>query len=332
MSAAYFYDAEGRDREIALDEIGASHDLGPDQLVWFDVERGDEALLKRLAPMLELNPETIRTILSKKDLTRIVSFENYFQFTVTSAGSEKPQIDFVVGKEWLLTVRDEAVEYFQSYRDRDQGESLLGRLSPLVLAASLLDWHFEEFQQASADIQRKLDHIDASILGRRRTRPPLTTLARARTEAARMRRRLDSHGPLVNALLRPDFAPVAEEKQGEFFSVLESHFERAKASLERAREGIASSFDLYATKTTQDTNDLVRLLTLVTVATGLGAALAGIFGMNFDIALFHTGLTGFSVAVAIILAVTGTIFLIAWLRGWLASETGRHGTSRRRND
>lgn len=317
LSAAYFYDAEGRDREISFEEAEHLGDLGEHQLVWFDVERHDEAVLERLFPFLGLTQETARKISRGRPLASIASFEKYFHFCITAARGAKPRIDFIVANDWLLTVRDDKIGYFESYRERDRGESLIGHLSPLALAGSLVDWHFEDYQEAANAIQSQLDKLDSEILGRRRTRPPLSSLALLRTEVARLRARLDGHRGLVHSLLRPEFSRVAEEKQKEFFTILESHFNGTVDSLARAREGVVSSFDLYATRTAQDTNELVRILTLVTVATGLGAAVAGILGMNFDVPIFHTGWIGFVSAVTLILLAAMMVFLIARLRRWL---------------
>jgi len=320
VSAAYFYDADGRDREIPLSEAEAVRDLDEHQLIWFDVERSDRDVLERLCPILGLEAETSRKVSRGRPLASIASFEDYFHFCVTAARGPKPRIDFIVHQGWLLTVRDQEIDYFVAYRERDRGESLIGRLSPLVLAGSLVDWHFEDYQEAANEIQTQLDRIEGEILGRRRTRPPLSSLAMMRTDVARLRARLDRHRGLVHSLLRPDFVRVAEEKQREFFTILEAHFEGTVDSLVRAREGVVSSFDLYATKTAQDTNDLVRVLTLVTVATGMGAAVAGILGMNFDVSIFDTGWTGFLAAVSLILGAAALVFFVAWRRQWIGSD------------
>lgn len=320
-SGAYFYDAKGRDRPLELSGLAAMPETGAEQLIWFDIDRGDPDRIRQVAGLLRLSDETIDAMISGDEVARLASYEHYFHFSLTRADvQDHPTINVAVCERWLMTVRDGPVPYFEAYRERDRGESLIGRLSPLMLAGSLIDWHFEAYQEAIAVMQRDLDRLDTAILGRRRTRPPLSSLARTRLEAARLRRRLDSHRPLVHALLRPDFPRVSEEKQGDYFAVLEAHFVSAAESVERMRESVIASFDLYATRTAQETNDLVRLLTLVTVATGLAAAIAGVFGMNFDVPLFHTGVKGFTTAVGTMLGIFALLFGIAWWRGWLTSR------------
>ena len=54
---------------------------------------------------------------------------------------------------------------------------------------------------------------------------------------------------------------------------------------DRAREIVVGSFGLHATRTAQDTNQPVKMLTHVTVVIGLIGAIPGIFGMNFAVAV-----------------------------------------------
>jgi len=54
----------------------------------------------------------------------------------------------------------------------------------------------------------------------------------------------------------------------------------------------------------EQTNDLVKVLTFLTAIVGFCAAIAGLMGMNFKLAFFETGMTGF-------LIVTGALAVIA---------------------
>jgi len=316
--SAYFYDAKGHDREITLDDLPSLKSVKKNQLIWFDVQRGDTETLNRLAKLLDLRSETQTLIAGATKAKGVIAFDGYFMFRTKAAHSRDHEwIDFVISASWLLTVSDHEVAYFRRYRERDRGESLIGNLSPLALAGSLMDWHFEQYQSHASKLQSEIEEIDSAILGGRADRPPLSKLAKMRRTVARLRRHLDFHRPLVDAMLRPDISFVQEERHASYFTILESHFDRAVQALEQTREAMIASFELYATRTSQETNDLVRALTIATVAIGLSAAIAGIFGMNFDIQLFHWGLAGFLLISAVIVSATVAIYMIARLKDWL---------------
>lgn len=314
VSVAYFYDAEGRDRELPIEEA-ASKALGEQQLVWFDIEASDQQTLSKLANALHIPSEAIGSC-DNQPPRGVVAFETMFTFDLIRASVSGKPIRFIVSGPWLVTIRNDPVSYFEKFRERDRGESLLGRLTPLALAGSLFDCHLEEYHVEAEAIQTRLDALDSEILHARKRRSPLVELTRLRRTTARLHVRLEAHRPLVHSMLRPDFAPAADESASDFFHTLESHYERAEDALDRAREYVIGSFDLYATRTAQSTNDLVRTLTIVTVATGLSAAIAGIFGMNFDIPFFHTGIVGFAAVTGATFCIALGIILYARHRGW----------------
>jgi magnesium transporter len=85
----------------------------------------------------------------------------------------------------------------------------------------------------------------------------------------------------------------------------------------RAQAIIVGSFDLYATRTAQDTNQLVKTLTVVTVSMGLAEVIATVFSMNFEIPFTSTGVTGFSIVVGAMIAVAVLSWLFAVWRRWV---------------
>ena len=85
---------------------------------------------------------------------------------------------------------------------------------------------------------------------------------------------------------------------------LDREADRAIDEVERCRDVVVVSFDLFTSRTSQQTNDLVKVLTFLTAIVGFCAAIAGLMGMNFKAAFFETGNTGFII-------VSGSLFAIA---------------------
>ena len=318
VSKTWFYDAQGHDEQVELTREAVSG-LDKQQLVWVDAERGDAAMLDLASDVLALDPESRRDFdtPSNADLRK---FDGYFQFSVPLApktGDTDGRLDFVVGSNWLMTVRDGDVPYLARFREQDRGESFKGKLSPTAMAASLLDWHLEAFQIELTDIQKGVDEIDAEILSETHTRPPLKRLAEMRQRVSVLRNKLGDHAAIVHGLLRADFDPVADTPEAEHFRALERHFERTEDGIDRAREVVVGSFELYATRTAQDTNDLVRGLTVVTVIIGIAGAIAGVFGMNFETPFAKTGEVGFLAVTSLMIVIAVFIVVVAKRRKWM---------------
>jgi len=59
------------------------------------------------------------------------------------------------------------------------------------------------------------------------------------------------------------------------------------------------------------------VLTIATVITGVIGAVAGIFGMNFDTPVAHSGLPGFLIVTGAMIAASMTIVFLAIWRRWV---------------
>jgi Mg2+ and Co2+ transporter CorA len=97
---------------------------------------------------------------------------------------------------------------------------------------------------------------------------------------------------------------ITDSGAAAFYEGLVARFERAIDEIERTRAVVVGSFELFTSRTGQQTNDLVKVLTFLTAIVGFCAAIAGLMGMNFKLAFFETGMTGFSL-------VTGGLVLVA---------------------
>ena len=80
---------------------------------------------------------------------------------------------------------------------------------------------------------------------------------------------------------------------------------------------VVGSFELFATRSAERTNDTMRALTFVTVLLGTLSVVAGTLGMNFAAPFFDTGGRGFWVAFAGMLLLAGISLAVARWRRWI---------------
>jgi len=92
-----------------------------------------------------------------------------------------------------------------------------------------------------------------------------------------------------------------------------ARYTQVMTAVEAARELVNGSFELYTSRAAEGTNQAMHTLTVVTVAMGLAATVAGVLGMNFQSSLFDTGERGFwIVAVGIAVVVLGSCAWAVW--------------------
>jgi magnesium transporter len=319
---AYLYDAAGHDEETGIDEIDIEQ-LDEHQLLWVNVLKRDEKLLEQVAKKLKVANVPCRAVVDDSGRPDIDRFETFFRFCVDSIVThrdkppERLMVDYIVGKNFIVTIHEGDVEYFNEYREREKGETPLGELDAESFLATLLDLNIVSYFRAIEELERRVDEMDERILRKElETEQFIKEMVGMRREVSRLRRWLLPHRDVFYALSRADFHQIAESDSVEQYKLLNQHFDSAVDAVENSRETVLSVFELYATKSAQMTNLFVQRLTFLTLLTGSLAVIAGILGMNFKADVFEAE-NGFWVTVAGLLVVAVAITAFARFRRWI---------------
>ena len=99
-------------------------------------------------------------------------------------------------------------------------------------------------------------------------------------------------------------------------AAIESRVTQAVEAAREAKESTRGSFDLLVARIGQRTNDIMKLLTLVTVILLPATVLAGVMGMNFQVGLFDL-VWMFWAVIAAMLAIAVLVLSVARNRGWI---------------
>ena len=304
---AILYDAGGHDRDVDLNAIDIDR-LGKQQLLWVD-RTGSEAVQL---------PEQLQSALgAPDDAGSLEIFDQFYRFCIPTLDLDGTCLRFAVGNSWVLTASERRPKFFDEFVEADQGETLKGKMTSTAFMASLLMRHLDGLREEIAGVDVAIDKLDDTILRGREKRSPLTSLAALRRRLANLRSVLKGQRSVVHGLIAPDFLAHVSEADREFLTEANRLFERLEDDVIRARETVIGSFDLYASRVAQDTNQLLKVLTIATVITGVIGAVAGVFGMNFDTPIAHSGLAGFLAVTGAMVVVSIAIVAVAIWRRWV---------------
>ena len=291
----YLYDADGLDEEVEFDE-SVCKKIGEKQLVWINILERDEKLLRKVASALELKDLPVKTVLYDNERPKVEKFEDFYRIFAASVIAHKKKrikrhsIDFIVGKNFVVTVHDGEVDYFKEYRDREKGETSIGELDAESFMASLLDLHISTYFRALEKIEAQIDDLDKTILKKDlKDDELLSEMLNLRNDVSRLRRWLAPHRDVFHHLARSDFRQIAESDSAEFYKFLIEHLENSIGNIESSRDTVLSLFDLYATRSAQKMNRNMQRLTFITLIFGAMAVIVGAFGMNFEVGFFQFG-------------------------------------------
>lgn len=319
---AYLYDAKGSDDEVKLKDIDLKK-LTDDQLLWVNILKRDEKLIRETTEKLQIENVPLKSILSTDERPKIDKFETFYRIFIVSVEFKKSKkftrvpIDFLIGKNFIVTIHDGDVDYFIEFRRREKGETRVGVLNAQNFLASLLDLHILSYFRALESVEEKVDTLDEKILKQElRTEDFLSEMVKLRLDVSNLRRWLTPHRDVFYALARPDFFPEDRSESVENFRQLNQHFDHVVEAVETSRDTVLSLFDLYSTKSAQRLNMIMHRLTFLTVLMGSLAVIAGILGMNFQVEFFQDP-SGFWIALLLMGLLTISLTIVArWIK-WL---------------
>ena len=284
----YLFDANGEDRQVELNENILSS-INDKQLLWINILERDEAMLESVTKALSLEKVPMRGILRIYERPKIYKFADFYHFFIISVETGEGgvlrsiPIDFLVGKNFVVTVHDGDVKYLQEFTRREKGERHIGDLDAESFVATMLDLHIVSYFDVLEKIEKEVDEMDENILRRDlEDEEFLKQMVKLRNEVSKLRRWFLPHRDIFYSLSRPDFKKAADADSLENFQLLNEHFESAVDSIESSRETVLSLFDLYTTKTSHRMNFLMKRLTFITILVGSMGVIAGVLGMNFE--------------------------------------------------
>lgn len=317
VQPGYLFD---RDRGRKVEDWAESfRDLNRNQLLWVDL----------VAPSSEEESQArevfgLGTGPSFASSDRRPNFEQQSEYLVVTAiavADEELDIDHervvvhcFVGQNWLLTVHDADISVIDDFQELASGEGEIGALDAPSFLSALLEWIVASYMRALDEIEEKLERFDVETLSAPGRHPDkhIKMLIEARQRIGRLRRSLAPHREIFAALSHSEFDPLSSEESSERFVELTARLEFALASARDVKDAITNSFDVLIVRTEHRTNEIVKVLTLVSILLLPGALIAGILGMNinFSLAAFATssvfwlGITTFTlIALAALLLV-----------------------------
>lgn len=134
---------------------------------------------------------------------------------------------------------------------------------------------------------------------------------------SRLCTQLAAQRPIFYGFSQPDFALNFSDVTEQAYPVLSRRFDRASDEVERTREVVVGSFELFTSMTAQQTNDLVKALTFLTAIICFCALVAGILGINFELPILQSGMRGFEAVIGRMARLSVLALFAARWRRWI---------------
>jgi magnesium/cobalt transport protein CorA len=307
---------DGTDEEIDLS--GFAGKLASDELLWVDMDGPTDDDLERVEESIGPSSNAVEALRAKLSAPDARVLDGAIEVVVLALldddADELELIQILIGTGWAITRHERSIPSLEAYRDRITDQREVGRLTPTEFLTALLDWHVDSLFRAAERLERRVDELDEAAL--RRDDDLLEAMVALRARIARLRRIHGAQREVFAEVERPGFMVDVDEGDMNDLRYVSERLDRAGEAVANVREMLIGTFDIHMTRTSQRTNDIMRVLTWASVILLPAGVLAGIMGMNFKVPIFENTAV-FFVVIGVMLAVAAITLIVARWRRWL---------------
>lgn len=316
------FDADRPDRALEL-EPALRQRLGDRQLLWIDVEGDlDPERADLIARRMRLAPRTRSSLVKPPERPHISLHGSYLHLRVATAADHGPGesprwLDLVFSRGIVVSSHSEPVELLKHLDQRIDGDTTVGTIDGATFVRSVLDATVTGYLHAVDAIEDAIDDLDGAALRSRAGDGVLAKLVALRRRISRLRRAMSDQRDVFAALGAADFGAVIRTDDAADFRAVADRFEGALQSVEDCRDLLIGSFDVFMTRMTQRTNDIMKVLAMATVLLLPGSLIAGLLGMNVEVPLPKDDPLSFWLVVVAIVVLAIVVLVAARLRRWI---------------
>lgn len=302
-------------------------------VTWIDVDGvGDAALVDQIGRLFNLHRLALEDVLHVHQRAKAEAFGDYWYVVVRMPmhGAElaSEQVSFFLGENYVITFQEHAGgDCLEAVRQRIRtgwGRSRCAR--PDALFHALLDVivdHYFPIVEACGD---KLDDLE-DALASGRDRHVMGAIHHAKRELLTVRRIMWPLRDAINTLLR-DSGPLIGAEARIYLRDVHDHTIQMIDLVETYRDIASGLTDVYLSSVSQRTNEIMRVLTIISTIFIPLNFLAGVYGMNFNTERSPWNMPelnwyfGYPLLLGVMLLIVVGQLLIYQRRGWLRGKDG----------
>ena len=291
---------------------------------WIDIEGlHDTEMLAKFGEHFGLHPLVLEDILNTHQRPKIEEYDDYCYVVARmlvpgkdSGPFQAEQVSFILGKRYLVTFQEIPGDVFDSVRQRvEQGRGKSRRLGPDYLLYALLDAMVDNYFVVLQSIAERIETVE-HIIATQPKKYDLEEVHRIRRELVYLRRYTWPLRDVVAEMSRSD-SPLISDDTRVYLRDLHDHVVQVIETVENFRDVLASLQDVYLSTLSHRTNEVIRVLTIISTIFVPLTFLAGVYGMNFHYFPELTWKYGY--AAFWVFSVAVVVLLLAFLRrrNWL---------------
>lgn len=300
----------------------------PGDFVWVGLYRPSERELGDVADAFGLHPLAVEDAVNshqRPKLDRYSKSDGYddsvflvlktLWYVDEEDAVETGEINLFVGKDFVVTVRHGRGSQLQTARSNLEAMEAVLEHGPTAVVYAVVDTVVDGYTAVADELQTDVDEIEASVFSPARTNDSerIYTLKR---EIAEVRRAVL---PLRDPVRRyaDGLVPGMDTAAGPFFRDVLDHLNQAAEVVHDLDELLSTAFEAHLARISVQQNNDMRKISAGVGLVATPTLIAGVYGMNYDLAPANSWAGGFWFAVALMVLSSVGVWVFFKKSGWL---------------
>lgn len=239
-----------------------------------------------LRSVFQFHPLAVDDALTESHIPKVDDWTDYLYIVVHDVAFnaalddiDTRELDVFLGKHYLVTYHHEPIPALEREWNNLSQDTRHFRAGPDYLFYRICDGIATDYMPCMDAIDDVVDEIQDEVLDNPAPRLVHRVL-RLKRAVLNIRRILSPQREVLNKLARDSYE-VVDAREQVFFRDVYDHFVRLVNLNESTRDIIAGALDTYLSVTANRTNDVMKVLAIVTTLFMPISFLTGYFGMNF---------------------------------------------------
>jgi magnesium transporter len=267
-----------------------------EKFVWIDLQNPDRNDVEKLAKKYNFNALNIEDCMTKFELPKLDSYDDHFfvilhfpPLAQKTGILKNSQLSIFVGKNFLVTVHQgdlkplvELVDICKTNSDQQRKNRLLGKSSGL-LVHEIIDVLVDDLLHTSRKIIANLDEIEDRVFDE--VKPVARNIALFRREINRLRRIANPLKKFVLEIAKnvKRFSERGEDELTLYYDDVIDHIDKVIETLEESRETMEIYKDTDFVLSTEKTNKVLGMLTIIFTLAIPSTVIGTFYGMNVNL-------------------------------------------------
>jgi magnesium transporter len=293
-------------------------------LVWVDMLDIDDSDIDFLTSVFNLHPLTVEDFIMPNARPKIEKFDNYFfliMFSLEqtlsngSASVQTPELDCVLGKNFLITFHNCPLTSIEVCKDRGRKQSPIMMHGADMLLYSILDSCIESYFPVVQKFDNFVDEMSDELF-KEPNQETLKKIYYLKNEIMHLRRTIGPQADIISSIARGDFAFISPENII-YFRSLYDNLVRLSDLVGTSRDVITGAMEAYTSIVSNRLNEVMKTLTIIATIMMPLTLVASIYGMNFKHMPELNSKFGYPTVIVIMITITMVMLTYFKRRKWL---------------